>query len=212
VAAGTARAPVRPEAGFTLVMLMVILAVMAIAMGAAVQTVSFQARREKEAELVFRGEQYVEAIRLFKNRYGRFPVTLKEMWEAKPRVLRKPWKDPITGSDQWGIIHLGEEGQPLVPGPGGTPGSGFRPTPTPTPMPTPPPGVTGGLPGIQPGQQVGPIIGVRSTSCEDSIRVYEGRTRYCDWKFVFRENQGNQGSAGPPNQPPGQPTPPLEVR
>jgi len=200
----------RSEAGFTLVMLMVILAVMAIAMGAAVQTVTFQAQREKEAELIFRGEQYVEAIRIFKNRYGRFPVTLKEMWEAKPRVLRRRWKDPITGSETWGLIHLGEEGQPIVPGRGGLPTSG--PQPTPTPEPTPPPGPSGGLPGIQPGQQVGPIIGVRSTSCDDSIRIYEGRTRYCDWKFVFRENQGNQGSRVPPNQPPGQPTPPLEVR
>jgi hypothetical protein len=34
---------------------------------------------------------------------------------------------------------------------------------------------------------VGPIIGVHSTSCEAAIKVYQGRERYCDWKFVFRE-------------------------
>ena len=192
-------AAVRGEAGFTLVMLMFIVAVMAIAMGAAVQAVSFQAQREKEAELVFRGEQYVEAIRIFKARFGRFPVTLKEMWEAKPRVIRQRWRDPMTGSEEWGIIHLGEEGQPLTTGPSGLPTSG--PQPTPTPVPTAPPGPVGDLPGIRPGQQVGPIIGVRSTSCDDSIRVYEGRTRYCDWKFVYRQNQGNQKPGVPP--PPG---------
>jgi type II secretory pathway pseudopilin PulG len=204
--------PTRPrsEAGFTLVMVLVIVAVMAIAMGAAVQTVTFQAQREKEAELVFRGEQYVEAIRTFKARFGRFPVTLKEMWEAKPRVMRKRWKDPMTGSEVWGIVHLGEDGQQVGTGPGGLPTSGLQPSPT--PAPTPLPGPTGGLPGIRPGQQVGPIIGVYSTSCDDSIRVYEGRTRYCDWKFVYRENQGGQGSRVPTNQRPGEPTPPLEVR
>ncbi len=195
-------APARPrdDEGFTLVMVMVILAVMAIAMGAAVQTVAFQAQREKEAELVFRGEQYVEAIRIFKTRFGRYPVTLKEMWESKPRVMRKRWKDPMTGSEEWGIVHLGEDGQQVGTVPGGLPNSG--PQPSPTPVPTPPPEPTGGLPGIRPGQQVGPIIGVHSTSCEDSIRVYEGRTRYCDWKFVYRENKGGAPRPGPPNNPP----------
>ena len=53
------------EAGFTLLALMMMLILMAIFMGVAVESISFQMRREKEAELIFRGKQYVEAIRLF---------------------------------------------------------------------------------------------------------------------------------------------------
>ncbi|MCX7895921.1 MAG: hypothetical protein N2447_08230, partial [Thermoanaerobaculum sp.] len=70
----------------------------------------FQRQREKEEELIFRGEQAVEAIRLFRARNGRFPLTLQELAEAKPRVLRKIWADPMTGRPDWVPVFLGEEG------------------------------------------------------------------------------------------------------
>ncbi len=100
------------EAGFTLVMLVITIAIMSIMMGVAVQAVSFQMRREREAELIFRGQQYVEAIRIFKAKYGRNPMRMKEIWEADPKVIRKKWKDPITDSESWGIVLLGQENQP----------------------------------------------------------------------------------------------------
>jgi len=77
------------------------MAVMAIFLTVAVQSASFQAQREKEEELIFRGQQAVEAIRLFRARNGRFPLTLEELVKAKPRVLRKPWADPMTGVPDW---------------------------------------------------------------------------------------------------------------
>lgn len=190
MAARSITGPSSRESGFTMVALVIILMLMSIAMTAAVQLVSFTMQREKEAELIFRGEQYVEAIRLYRMRYGRYPMAMREMWEADPKVLRKKWKDPITGSESWAVVLLGQEGQPIGPG-----GAGF-PTPTPgtqpTPTATPDIGDSGG--GGEPGEQpVGPIVGVRSTSCEPSIKLYQGRTRYCDWKFVFRDQ---------PNRPP----------
>ena len=45
--------------------LLVSLAVMSVLMTAALPAWRHQAKREKEAELVFRGEQYVRAIRLW---------------------------------------------------------------------------------------------------------------------------------------------------
>lgn len=157
----------REERGFTMVAVVVAMAVMAIMMGVAVQTVTFQRQREKEEELIFRGNQYVEAIRLFRARNGRFPLTLKELEEAKPRVLRKAWVDPITGQKDWVPVFLGEEGT-------GVEGIGIG-----IAIPTPPPG------GERKSEARGPIVGVRSRSCQESIKVYEGRTRYCDWKFVY---------------------------
>ncbi len=194
--------------------LMVMVAIMAIFMGVAVQTVSFQMRREKEEELIFRGEQYVEAIRIFKHKYGRYPMSLKEIWEAKPHVIRKKWKDPITDSTNWGLVFLGQGGNQI--GGGGTPlagGSGSLPTPTPAPSPTP-----GGNPGILGGQggegARGPIIGVYSRSTDDSIKIYKGRTRYCDWKFVLEESKRSGGPAVPTrNQArPNGPTPHVWIR
>lgn len=205
---------------------MMAIAIMSIMMGVAVQAVSFSMQREREAELIFRGEQYVEAIRLYKNKYGRYPMRLKEIWEAKPRVIRKKWQDPMTDSENWDVIFLGQHGRRRglgLPGEqereageddrnrfdeereraaerGGerdddSPFGGFDPT--------------------REGEKVGPIIGVRTTECEDSIKVWEGRTNYCDWEFVFREDQeqgrgvvipgGGVPGGGPGDRPGGGP-------
>jgi type II secretory pathway pseudopilin PulG len=185
------------QAGFTLAILVVILAIMAIWLGVAVQAVSFHMRRERETELIFRGEQYVEAIRLYRLRYGRYPMTLRELWEANPKVIRKRWKDPITNSDAWGLVHPGQEGQSTRPN-AGLPGQ--SPTPTPDFTPTPTPGPGGGSrrgSGRPEDQPVGPIVGVYSTSCDQSIRIYQGRESYCEWKFIFRDQPARPNSQRP---------------
>jgi type II secretory pathway pseudopilin PulG len=199
-----------------MIMFVIIIAIMSILMGVAVQTVEFQMKREREAELIFRGQQYVEAIRLYRLRFGRYPMRLKEIWEADPRVVRKKWKDPITDSYDWGLIFLGQEGGQI--GRGGAAG-GQQPGLPNQPVPTTTPGTgfggqpeTGGpgAPGSrQGGEMVGPIVGVHSTSCEESVKVFEGRTTYCEWRFVHREQRqrgGAGGGRGGPRRPaPGQP-------
>ena len=225
------------EAGYTLVMFVLVIAVMSIAMGVAVQTVSFQMQREREAELIFRGEQFIEAIRLYKIKYGRYPMQLKEIYEAKPRVLRKKWKDPITDSENWGIVFLGQEGgrpgqrgrQLAGPGaPGSAKDSGNRPIGTQTPLGSErqggarnQPGSRGaggesesgidpqtGLPRSSFGdvgadRMMGPIVGVYSTSCDESIKIYEGHTTYCEWRFIFRERRQQRGARRPGRPPVG---------
>jgi type II secretory pathway pseudopilin PulG len=222
-----------------MVMFVMAIAVMSIMMGVAVQTAAFQMQREREAELIFRGEQFIEAIRLYKIKYGRYPMQLKEIYEAKPRVIRKRWKDPITDSENWGIVFLGQEGQQL--GQGGRqlagPGAqddvfGRKPVGTETPFGTPgrnrnQEGSADGKPGAQPGGQdafgndpsgqgafgqvgadrkMGPIVGVHSLSCDEAIKIYEGHTTYCEWRFIFREQQqrgGRGGQRSPANPPVG---------
>jgi type II secretory pathway pseudopilin PulG len=194
-------------------MFVMVIAVMSIMMMAAVEIVSFQRQREREAELIFRGEQYVEAIRLYKQKYGRYPMRMKELWEADPRVLRRKWKDPITDSEEWGLVFLGQEGQQV-----GGPGSGSRsplgdtqPQRTQTPAIGDRPGNEGGLGGR--GERVGPIIGVHSLSTEASIKVYKGRTQYDEWRFVYSENEGREGQGAQPTPDSGDPwgSPPTPV-
>jgi type II secretory pathway pseudopilin PulG len=197
------------EAGYTLVMFVIVIAIMSISMGVAVQTASFQMQREREAELIFRGQQYVEAIRLYKTKYGRYPMRLKEIWEADPRVIRKKWKDPITDSENWGLIYLGQEGgalgqrgRQLVPGLSSESDGGRSDRPLSTQTPG---GATAGsrnesgLPEasnewLQGGaeRKMGPIVGVHSVSCDEAVKVYEGHTTYCEWRFIYRE-QPQQG-------------------
>jgi type II secretory pathway pseudopilin PulG len=172
-----------------------VIAVMAIMMAAAMQLVSFQEQREREAELIFRGQQYVEGIRLYRQKYGRYPMRMKELWEADPRVLRQKWTDPITRSEEWGVIFQGEEGRELVaPGGGGLP-----PTPTRTPV------FERDREGE--GEKVGPIVGVHSLSTQSSIKVYEGRDQYDLWKFVLKKEGSAPGGGGGGGETPGIPTP-----
>jgi type II secretory pathway pseudopilin PulG len=187
------RIPNSREAGYTLAIFVMVLAVMAIMMAAAVEIVSFQAQREKEAELIFRGQQYVEGIRLYRQKYGRYPMRMQELWEANPRVLRKKWSDPITGSEKWGVIFKGQEGREIT-----APRSGPQPTPTRTPV------FERQREGE--GEKVGPIIGVHSLSTETSIKVYEGRTQYNMWKFVLKDERGAPGGPGTTPTPSYQPT------
>ena len=198
------------EGGYTLVIIVLTIAIMSIFMAVAVQTVEFQMKREREAELIFRGEQYVEAIRLYKAKYGRHPMQLKEIWEANPKVIRKRWKDPITDSEDWGLIFLGQEGRRLGPE------NAFPGTPIPTQTVTyqdrsnPFGGESPFASKDREGQMIGPIVGVHSKSCDESIKIYEGRSTYCEWQFVLREKGLGRGSTKP--VPPGGPTDKFPTR
>jgi type II secretory pathway pseudopilin PulG len=186
----------RSSRGFTLVALIVGMTVMLILIAAVLPLASAEAQRDKEAELIFRGVQYAEGIRTFRKRYGRYPNSLKEMYDVRPRTLRKLWKDPMTNSLNWGLITV-VGGAPL-PGatPGGMPNSGPF---TPTPLPTPRPG-EGGKPG-NPGDALpGPITGVYSTSKKKGYRLFTGRENYNEWRFT-EQTILNQGSSGPPAAP-----------
>jgi type II secretory pathway pseudopilin PulG len=99
---------------------------MSVMMAAALPVWSHASRREREEELIWRGEQYKRAIMLFQRKFANtFPPNLDVLVEQK--FLRKKYKDPITGED-FQIIPVGSAvpGQPGGPGqqPGQRPGSG----------------------------------------------------------------------------------------
>jgi type II secretory pathway pseudopilin PulG len=103
----------RAEAGFTYVAILIFIAVFSA--GSAAIGVSWQRdqMRDKEAELLFIGEEFRQAIG---NYYLRtpdgardYPKTLDELLSDqrfinKPRYLRKIYIDPMTGSKNWGLI------------------------------------------------------------------------------------------------------------
>ena len=88
----------RCERGYAMAALLVAMSVMAIMLSTAMPVYQTIARREREAELVFRGEQYARAIALFQRKYGnQLPPDLDVLIDQ--RFLRKKFKDPITGGD-----------------------------------------------------------------------------------------------------------------
>ena len=185
--------------GYTLVALIVGLTVMAILIAGVLPMASAESQRDKEAELIFRGFQYAEGIRNFRRRYGRYPNTLKEMFEMRPRTLRKLWKDPMTNSDKWGLITAA--GAPVSTTLTVPPGGGLAPTPAPSPTVSPfsTPSAGGfGNPGDQP---PGPIMGVYSTSKKKGYRMFSGRENYNEWQFTEQTLLSTAPSAPP--LPPG---------
>ena len=185
--------------GYAMAALLVGLSVMGIILSMAMPVWQTWTRREREAELVFRGEQYIQAIGLFSRQTGGFPTSMNALRDG--RYIRKLYKDPITNEDfqpvYLGQIASGAIGAPTVPGGrAGLPGLQGRgqPPPSSIPPPAPPgrgaPALQGGRAGLSPfgvtggAQGAGPIIGVVSRSTAASLRQYNGRGRYNEWLFV----------------------------
>jgi type II secretory pathway pseudopilin PulG len=100
----------RCEAGSLLVVVMIGAAVASIALAVATQAWSTTWRRDSERELIFRGEQYVNAILAYrKENGGRFPVRLEDLFKPGPRGLRyirRLYKDPLAKDGKWGLLYL----------------------------------------------------------------------------------------------------------
>ncbi len=192
------------ESGYTMVALAVAVAILSIMVGAAMPMWSTIVQREKEAELIFRGWQYAEAIRVFQQRHGRLPTRLGELIKVKPRSIRKLWEDPMTEDGKWGLVFQGQQGGQVrgrdltqVGGSGGDRrtgpqgrgrGGGNRPGGDGRP------GGPGGFGDPEDGEtrQTGPIVGVHSRSTDESIKTLFGERQYDRWTFtVDRLNQGN---------------------
>jgi type II secretory pathway pseudopilin PulG len=98
-----------PQEGFTLMGALVLVAVMGAGLAAYGGMASHAAQREKEAELLFRGNQYREAIRAYYRKERKYPKALSELVEDKryptpAHHLRKLYPDPITGQADWGTM------------------------------------------------------------------------------------------------------------
>ena len=207
----------RSEAGYNLVILMVTMTLLNIALALALPKWSHVIRREREEELISRGFQYAEAIRMFQNRHQRLPVRLEELVELEPRSIRRLWKDPMTDDGRWALIPPGggPGGQPLTPQPTGPDGQPLPPggeqQEDPDDQPPSEPdddeeidpdtGIGGEKKGIQ---QIGFFSGVHSRSSKESILIFNGRTRYDEWHFTVEMIQGpmSGGSQLPPGSPP----------
>ncbi len=186
--------------------LLVAIAVMGVLMGAAIPSWKTLVQREREAELVFRGEQYARAVGLFQRKYaGAFPPNLDTLLQQK--FLRKKYLDPMTGKD----FQLLYQGTAMSVGgqPGGVGTS--RPgqvAPAPGLVAVPETG-SGGMAGTA-GPRGG-IVGVTSTSTKASLRLYKGRGKYNEWQFVYTQTSSGVGVPGQGQPRPGMPGTPGGV-
>lgn len=99
----TPHPPRREPGGYMLIMLMAAIFALSIGLLVAMPVWETQIRREKEEELIFRGRQYAEAVRLYLVKHpGKFPASIDDLIEAK--CLRRHFSDPVTKSGVWNLI------------------------------------------------------------------------------------------------------------
>ncbi|OGD17688.1 MAG: hypothetical protein A2Y69_04530 [Candidatus Aminicenantes bacterium RBG_13_59_9] len=176
--------------GYVFIMLLFVVIAMGIGLLVAVPVWQTQIQREREEELIFRGKQYVEAVRLFQvKKPGTFPKSLEELVEEK--CLRRPYRDPMNMEGDWNVIIL----------PQGVPGALARSRPLGAPGRAgqrQEQGETGqsfavqsilvapqsALPSIRNAQ----IIGVVSSSTKKSFRLYNDAESYDKWLFFYGQD------------------------
>ncbi len=86
------------RAWYAMAALLIGLSVMSVLMGALLPVWSQMVTRDKEEELIFRGQQYVRAIGLFQRKFANTPPPSIDVL-VEQRFLRKKYKDPITKDD-----------------------------------------------------------------------------------------------------------------
>jgi hypothetical protein len=185
----------RRDAGIAMAALLVMMNVMAILLTVALPVWKTAVKREREAELIWRGSQYARAVNLFRMKYANaYPPNVDIL--LKERFLRKKYKDPMTKDGEFQLLYAAQQQQ--RPGAGGLSGAAGQITPATPQAPVPldpntraPAGATGG------------IMGVASKSTEASLKLFNGRSKYNEWQFTPQTVLGNRaaGAGAKPGAP-----------
>ncbi len=170
-----------PQSGFTYIALLAAIVIIGISMGAAGKYWSFMMQREKEEELLFRGEQYRLAIERYVNAIpgrNQYPPSIDDLLKdgrsaQGKRHLRQQYKDPMTGED-FEIIRDLTKGNRIT--------------------------------GVYSKSEKQPL---KNTGFPEQYQSFEGKNSYKEWQFIFSPQQfptggqlntGQSGTKIPPPQ------------
>jgi len=143
--------------GFTYMGLLVVIFIMGAALAGTGVVFHQQARREKEEQLLFVGDQYRRAIGLY---YAQTPGGAKQYpksiadllgdnrYVVPRRYLRRAYLDPVTNSPDWGLVTAGD----------------------------------GGISGVFSPSEQTPI---KSANFATKYESFQSAAQYADWKFVY---------------------------
>lgn len=212
------------EAGYVLFAIAIGLVILGISMTAAVPLWQKIVQREREKELIFRGYQYMQAIDLYQRKYpGAFPPNLEILIEEK--FLRQEYKDPFAETEDGAFRFIRQLSPELQQGAQQQQEAAARAAGitdlnrsqarmrTPAQGRAQTPGGSGSQPGLPGGQfqstmgrgssdqSMGGIVGVASSSDEETFYKVPGKDTYKDWLFVYGVQQ--QGARPAPTVVPG---------
>src|SRR5258708_807394 len=109
-------APPPPTAnhGWALLFVMLMAAMFIIGASTVLPKAAFEVRRQREQDLMNRGLDYRRAIQLYFRKFRKYPARLEDLESTNQlRFLRRRWKDPLTGSDEWRLLHMNAAGMVL---------------------------------------------------------------------------------------------------
>jgi hypothetical protein len=103
------------ESGYTFLIALFMIVAIIIASDVALRNMASAGRRQREQEEIWRGNQYIRAIRLYYRKTGMFPRTIDDLQKGQPQLhfLRAAaYKDPMNTDDgAWGFIYITGAGQ-----------------------------------------------------------------------------------------------------
>lgn len=182
------------ERGFAMVSLLLAVSFLGIAATMALPTWNQMSTREREAELVFRGEQYARAILLYQRQQpGAYPPDIDTLVEG--RFLRKRYGDPTMADGEFRLLLQND--QDLGGVTGAADGNADEVAANSDSIGG---GRTrNGTDDVESGGVLGGIAGVASKNTDTSIRTYNGRTRYSEWEFVYAPASSGAGQVSGPD-------------
>lgn len=149
------------EQGFSYVVVMFLVAILSLVSVRALETTATRERREKEAELLWCGQAYRDAIRdYYVNAPGTaqaYPAQLKDLlydtrFTIPRRPLRKLYRDPMTADGQWQLVQ--DEAGKLI--------------------------------GVRSRSTLKPL---KQDGFADDLPGFAHAAHYSDWKFVYQQSK-----------------------
>jgi len=101
------------QRGFSYISVLILIVLMGLILTSLSTVWQTLQRRDREKELLFIGNQYRNAIRLYyestPGTVKQYPMRLQDLLEdsrllSRQRYLRKLYADPVTGEPNWGIV------------------------------------------------------------------------------------------------------------
>lgn len=148
----------RYQGGFGYLGILFVVAIGSIALASVGTLWSLERQRDKEAELLFIGMEFYQAIGLYYERspgsVKRYPKSLDELLKdnrflGTQRYLRQIYVDPMTGKREWGYVQAPE----------------------------------GGIMGVY---SLSHSQAMRQANFPLVLNIKEGQMAYHDWRFIYR--------------------------
>ena len=103
------------ESGYAYLMALFLMMAMLIGSQVVLSNLATQGRRQREREMIWRGNQYIRAIRLYYRKTGHYPQSADDLQKGLPGLhfLRiEAYNDPMNKDDgAWRLIYVNAAGQ-----------------------------------------------------------------------------------------------------